>query len=402
MRNAIVVALSCSLWSTPACTDESSASPPGELVGLDAAAALDAESTANDVAFDVAEAAAAVECRVALRDGSACACTEIGQRPPTLYLLLDRSGSMGDKPAGSSRSKWSLVRSALLAADTGVLRRLGTRVSIAMGWFPSPASEDACNPGRHVLGPTWGGPSAYDALDAKLAAASPRGSTPTAASLRALLDRIPSLPPPVHVVLATDGAPTCGSGPCGADACTYNLEGDQLTFGGSCNDSFNCCDPANTTRGLGWKACVDLESTRAAAAALAAAGAKVFVLGVPGAVSQYGAVLDEIAIAGGAPREGEPKYYAAAEPTQEALAATLSSIAAKVIDTCDVRLDAPVEEPGITNVLLDGEAIPEDDGDGWRWTSPSTIALVGSACARIHAGTVTRIQVAVGCKTVTR
>lgn len=393
-KAALAVAVS---WFLIGCGNEPSPEP---LVADDAAvAAPDSSPATPDVAFDVNHDSQ-VDCRLAQKDGTVCACTEIGQRPPTLYLLLDRSGSMGENAPGATRSKWSLIRSALLDSTNGALRALGGRLTIAMTWFPSPSSEDACNPGRQVFGPLRGSPSVYDALEAKLQSAIPRGATPTAASLQAIAERIAAMPQPAYVLLATDGAPNCGTSTCTADACTYNIEGDQITFGGSCDATFNCCDPAKTARGLGWKACVDLDPTKAAAAKLAAAGNKVFVLGVPGTIDAYGRVLDEIAVAGGAPREGTPRYYAATEPTQEALAAALSSIAAKVVDTCTINLESPVDDPGVTNVLLDGEPIAETDG--WKWTSPSTIELTGGACDRIHAGKVARIQVVVGCKTVTR
>jgi len=380
-----------------ACSDRSASSQDDAGPSTSEAAVVE-----PDVAFDVVPADVSPrECRLAMQDGSVCACREIGQRPPTLYLLLDRSGSMADRPTGSARSKWSLVRSALLDREIGALRKLGTRISLAMAWFPSPSpSSDVCEPGKQAFGPVWGSDEAYDALDAKLASATPRGGTPTAASLRRVANVVAALPKPVNVLLATDGAPTCGSAPCGIDSCTYNLEHKSVGFI-SCDASTNCCDPAKTGD-LASRGCADVDASAAAAAALVSAGAKVFVLGVPGTIPEYTAALDALAIAGGTPRDGTPRYYAVTEPTQEALAGALSSIAAKVIDTCTVSLDAPVHDPGTTNVLLDGTLVESDPVDGWRWTSPSTIELAGAACARIHEGTVTRIQVIVGCRTVAR
>ncbi len=358
--------------------------------------AMDALPSEPDAAFDVVQDTR-VDCRVAQKDGMVCACTEVGQRPPTLYLLLDRSGSMGELAPSSTRSKWSLVRSALLDSKAGVLRKFGGRLTIAAAWFPSPSAEDACNAGKQLFGPVRGSPSAYDALEAKLASAIPRGSTPTAASLDAVAIALAAVPKPAYVLLATDGAPNCGVGPCGADGCTYNIERDQVTFSGACGAAFNCCDPSKTARGLGWKACVDLDASTRAAAAIAAAGHKVFVLGVPGTIAEYSRALDALAVAGGAPREGAPRFYAANEPTLESLSAALASIAGKVVDTCDIRLEAPVPDPGVTNVLLDGDAVTD-----WRWTSDSSIELLGAACDRIHAGTVASVQVVVGCRTVTK
>lgn len=376
------------------CSSEPTEALRGEDSGV--TLAVDALPTDPDAAFDVVHDTA-VDCRVAQKDGTVCACTEIGQRPPTLYLLLDRSGSMGENAPGSTRSKWALVRSALLDAKSGALRTLGGRLTVAAAWFPSPSSEDACNTGRQIFDPQRGSTPVYDALEAKLASAIPRGSTPTAASLEAVATALEKVPKPAYVLLATDGAPNCGVGPCGPEACTYNIEDDQVTFAAKCDATFNCCDPGKTSRGLGWKACVDLDATTEAAAAIVAAGHKVFVLGVPGTIAEYGKVLDEIAVAGGAPRDGAPRYYAANAPTQEALTEALRSIAGKVVDTCEVRLEGPVADPGVTNVLLDGEAVSD-----WRWTSTETIELTGPACDRVHAGKVASVQVVVGCRTVTK
>lgn len=356
----------------------------------------DAPLTDPDAAFDVAHDTR-IDCRIAQTDGTICSCTEVGQRPPTLYLLLDRSGSMNEAAPGSTRSKWSLVRSALLDKEKGALRQLGGRLSIAAAWFPSPSMSDECNAGKQFFGPLRGSSPTYDELDAKLTSAIPRGATPTAASLRAVEATIAAMPQPAYVLLATDGAPNCGTEMCDASACTYNIDGAMI-LAGKCDSSLNCCDPAKSTQGIGWKGCVDLNPTAKAAADIAAAGHKVFVLGVPGLNSAYERALDTIAIAGGAPRDGTPRYYAASEPTQESsLTAALTSIAGKVVDTCNIQLESPVTEPGITNVLLDNEAVTD-----WKWTSPSTIELTGPSCDRIHAGKVASVQVVVGCKTVTK
>jgi hypothetical protein len=285
-----------------------------------------------------------------------------------------------------------MIRDALVG-DNGVLRKLGSRIKIAVTWFPSPSSYDDCNSGREVVHPTIGGQAVYDDLQAKLASAVPRGATPTAAALQSVHTAIAKIKGPVHVLLATDGAPNCGTTTCTAAMCTYNVDNAAVPF---CDSSFNCCDPANMPTGMGWRACIDSAATAQAATALVGSGSKLFVVGVPGTTSAYQAHLNAIAEAGGAPNDGPTKYWA---PTDAAsLTAALSTIAARAIDSCEVRLDAPIADPGVTNVLLDGEVIASDM---WTWTSPSTIELQGAACDRVHAGTVTRVSVAVGCKTVT-
>lgn len=383
------------VWSLFGCGSGSDSAPEAMSPDSGTVGSLDAKLSDNDAAFDV-KSDGRVDCRVAERDGTVCACTEIGQRPPTLYLLLDRSGSMADPPPGATRSKWSLVRSALLDPSTGALRKLGGRLSIAMAWFPSPSSSEECNPGKQVFGPVRGSTAAYDELEAKLLSALPRGATPTAASLRAVEAVIATVPQPAYVLLATDGAPNCGAGPCDGERCTYNVEG-SATLAGKCDAALNCCDPGKNMQGIGWRGCIDLDPTKQAAANIARAGHKVFVLGVPGLIDAYSKTLEAVAVAGGAPRAGSPKYYAASEPTQEALTAALSAIAGQVVDTCDIRLETPVSNPGITNVLLDGDPVTD-----WKWTSEASIELIGPACERIHGGRVATVQVVVGCKTVTK
>lgn len=353
----------------------------GEDTGLSEAAPLDAP----------------IDCKIAAADGTICSCTEIGQDPPTLYLVLDRSGSMGEQAPGTTRTRWRMIREALVG-DTGILRKLGSRIKIAVTWFPSPSSDDVCNSGREVVHPTIGTPAAYDELYAKLASAIPRGATPTAATLGVVSEAIAKISGPVHVLLATDGAPNCGTKTCDLDSCTYNIEGAKIYAEAACDSTVNCCDPGKISSGLGWKACSDDEATADAAAAIGATGKKVFVLGIPGTIDAYRAHLDKIAEAGGTINEDGPtKYWA---PTDDAsLQTALSTIAARAIDSCEIRLEKAADDPGVTNVLLDGQAIP---ADGWKWTSSSTIELVGATCDRVKAGTVTRVSVAVGCKTVMR
>jgi hypothetical protein len=372
---------------------------PAPLVGGDGGPAQET-SVSVDQDTGLSEAApldAAIDCKIAAADGTICSCTEIGQDPPTLYLVLDRSGSMGEQAPGTTRTRWRMIREALVG-DTGILRKLGSRIKVAVTWFPSPSSDDVCNSGREVVHPTIGGQATYDALYAKLASAIPRGATPTAATLGVVSASIAKISGPVHVLLATDGAPNCGVKTCALDSCTYNIEGAKIYGESACDSTVNCCDPGMVSSGLGWKACSDDEATANAAAEIGATGRKVFVLGIPGTIDAYRAHLDRIAEAGGTINEDGPtKYWA---PTDDAsLQTALSSIAAHAIDSCEIRLEKPADDPGVTNVLLDGQAIP---ADAWQWTSPSTIELVGATCDRVKAGTVTRVSVAVGCKTVMR
>jgi len=336
--------------------------------------------------------------------GGVCSCKEIGQRPTSLYLVLDRSGSMSAPVLPGTLSAWNVVRRALLAPTDGVLRKLGSRISIGAARFPGPGatSDSPCVAGTELFKSRLGGPTAYDVLFSTLEAEIPTGGTPTAATLKALAPTLKALPSPAFVLLATDGGPNCGNTPCAIDRCIPNLE--HATFpGGACDDTTNCCDPTKPPFGT-YRSCLDTENTKNAVLDLVASGVKVFVLGVPNdVIDTYTSELDALAVAGGMPQEGTTtKYYSARDAAE--LTTALSAIAAKVIDSCVIPLTSPVDDPGITNVLLDGDLIPQDPVDGWSWTdgTHAAVRLNGKSCARVSAGGVANVKVAVGCKTITK
>ena len=394
-RGALLVALVGSLALSCSSSDHAPRIFDPNLFDAPIADASDGGATGFDVVTDAGQ----LNCAQDLEAG-ACACTEIGAHPPTLYLLLDHSGSMNDKVAPATVSKWNQIRSALLDASSGVLRSLGSRVAVGSAFFPANGSGIGCTPGAEIFPVTVGSTVAYDQLATVLGGAPPDGSTPTAASIAAIKAKLLALPKPVYLLLATDGAPNCGDGTCTADRCQFDIEHDKLSDGTECAPPINCCDPAQV-KGTTWKACLDSEETRVAIETLLAAGIPTFVLGTPGLAPEYGADLDELAIAGGtAQPAGGPRYYAASDtPTLEA---ALAAIAGKVVDSCTINLDAPVTDRGITNVLLDGVPVAQDPIDGWSWIDDSHIGLHGAACAKITAGKVSNVKVAVGCKTITR
>ncbi len=355
--------------------------------------------------FDAPSVDVSINCSAGPEAG-VCACSEIGQKPTSLYVVLDRSGSMLARDGGSD-TRWDVTTLALLHAKQGVLRKLGSRVTVGLALFPDTGpSADGCRAGAEFLPPTVGSVATYDKIVEILRYAAPSvGATPTAPTLTALASKLKALPQPAFVLLATDGAPNCGTASCSIDRCTYNIERAPLDGGRFCDDKINCCDPMQVSGGMGWGACIDADATRVAVADLASAGIKTFVFGVPG-VGPYSADLDALARAGGTAREdakpGEALYYAASATTQAAFVAALSAVAAKVVDTCTITLESVPSDPGITNVLVDGVLIPQDPVDGWAWTAEGKVELRGATCAKVRAGDVVRVQVAVGCKTVTK
>jgi hypothetical protein len=368
-----------------------------DVTPVDAATDIGTRIDATDTSppFDVGtDTGATINCGVG--DAGLCACKEIKQRGTTFYIVLDRSSSMSEIVEPATESKWVLIRRALFDRTSGVLRPLEARIAVGLSVFPGEDGLSAgCSVGRELTSLTEGGEYTYNKMEAILNAEKPSGATPTAATLKALAETITTLPKPIYVLLATDGGPNCGEGPCDAAHCTYNIDG--RSFGTTkCDPTNNCCDPAVGVGGAGARACLDADATLGAIGALSKAGVKTFVLGIAGA-APYAADLDRFAVAG-----GTDHYFPADDPTQEAFAAALSSIAAKILDRCVITLDPAPTDPGVTNVIANGVVVPQDATDGWTWRDDATIELHGTTCDDVKSGKTTSLKVAVGCKTVVR
>ena len=320
--------------------------------------------------------------------------TQIHKDPPNLYFVLDTSGSMGT-PVGIS-TRYSLVR----ASTVNLVQSLGGLINVGAALFPRGVTQtDPCHVGGEVLPVTPG-----DVLDlvgfSKLINVTPFGGTPTAATLSALYPTLTKLPGRTIVVLATDGGPNCNAAAkCGADECMDNIES-------SCFQNV-CCSPKGpnccaATVDQGPLDCVDRQASVDAVSKLAAAGVRVYVVGIPGSET-YGAVLDQMALASGAPQIAPPFYYKV--EYYSSLTGTLGSIAALSV-SCEFDLAVPPPDPSLVNVYLDDDVLLQDLADGWVWKAATaqapkqTIELRGAACQRLKIGKVKQVQIAAGCPTM--
>ena len=324
------------------------------------------------------------------RDQNVCSCTEVALlgTPPNMYFVLDRSGSMDDN------GKWNTIRGVVAS----VVTKLGPRIAVGAAAYPK-WNGNACDPGTEVFSVRQGDTAAPNAKLSKTASAMlgslpqvASGGTPTAATLRALTPKLAALGPHTFVILATDGGPNCNSKlNCTSASCIANIESQQP----QCTPSSpSCCVPQKA----GNEGCLDADDTVAAVTALKALGVPVYVIGVPGS-GPYGALLDQLAVAGGTARAGTPSYYRVDSTDTAAFASSITKVAAKITATCTFPLTSNPVEPGRVNVYLDGVVLPQDPVDGWTLTS-GTVTLVGAACDRVLSGAVLNVRVIEGCPTV--
>ncbi len=309
---------------------------------------------------------------------------------PNLYFVIDASGSMAE-PAPKGGNRYDAVRIAIV----DLVRNLGPLAKVGAAVLPKKGGGAECVAGEEVFPVTQGDPITGTGTDGpttnglRLATiTSPEGGTPVSATLEGLAPTLLGLSGETYVVIATDGGPNCNEmAMCDASGCMLNIEGHPL-----CDPSTNCCAP----NGVGGPShCVDQAATVAAIDKLVAGGLHVVTLGIPGSET-YAAVLDAMAVAGGLPRSGSPKYYRVDQ--LEEIGPVLAEIA-KVAVTCEFTLADPPQEQGFTNVYLDGHVLPYGLPDGWIWEPPSTVRLVGATCDRVQAGQVVSLQIVSGCPT---
>jgi hypothetical protein len=236
----------------------------------------------------------------------------------------------------------------------------------------------------------------------RLSNVTPGGATPIAAALETLKETLPELEGDTALILATDGAPNCNDAlSCDADACIPNIEALRFDSGDgvvTCDDAFNCCDPALVGPGAGGN-CVDARRTESLLAELLEAGVETYVVGLPGSEPSQG-VLDGFALAGGTERSEATAYFPVGD-SQE-LSDVLLDIGLAVTTDCELTLELRPPDADRVNVYFDAEPVPFDAEDGWHWQDENTIVLEGAACEQLETGDVFGIEVLAGCSTIVR
>ena len=332
-------------------------------------------------------------------------------RKPTLYFVLDTSGSMSERVVTGSQTKLGAAQAALRS----VVEELGHRISYGLATFPGPQLSDddreqqdidwGCEPGQEVVPIQAGdertclnrparGP-VYAAFNQVLGRLSPEGKTPLAPTLDEIAPSLLRREGQTTIILLTDGHPNCGrDAQCDADECP--LSGLYL----ECNEDFNCCsdedasdivlDPSSY--------CIDGPDSVEQIEDLRAAGIDTYVIGLLGD-TDFDDVMNELAVAGGHPRSSKRAYYDV--KSLDELTDVVQSIGFQVTHTCNIELSDRPPEANTLNVYFDAEVIPYGEDDGWT-LKDEIVTLHGDACDELRSGDVLQVKLISGCETIIR
>ncbi len=276
---------------------------------------------------------------------SSCATQEltlsVALAPPSLMLVVDRSGSMYDR--------WPEAIDAVEA----LVDEVGRTMRLGLALYPA---ASGCGVDIEPQVPI--GPAADVAILEVLRVAGTGGSTPMGRAMSAVASYLERSPQPgaVNVLLVADGKPS--------DTCLEDCAGCD------CVDSDSCSICADLI------ACTQLEVSKHVVE-LASMDVRTWVIGYEGG---FGATdfLASLAEAGGTAGEGTSPFFDAGDGS--ALGQILLDIAGSV-ETCTADVIEPAGY-GYPVVTVDGVTVPRDPSRtrGWDWLDSDTIRLYGEAC----------------------
>ena len=262
---------------------------------------------------------------------------------PTLVLLVDQSGSMTSNFAGQER--WDAIYETLMDPTDGVVTTLGSQVRFGLTLYTSEnGNEGGECPLLTGVEPALDN---FEAIDGVFAPANPGDETPTGESLAAVAEQLAAFQAdgPKGIVLATDGEP-------------------------------DTCEQPNPQEG-------QPESLAAAELAFSL-GITTYIISVGDDVGADH--LQEMANVGvgKAPDDAMPApYYQALDAMQ--LVDAFEEIIGNFV-SCELLIEGEVdlEQACEGTVLLDGVEL--ECGVDWDITSPTTLELMGAACATLQDG----------------
>jgi hypothetical protein len=206
------------------------------------------------------------------------------------------------------------------------------------------------------------GPNSTSAIRTSLASSSASGYTPTYGALRDAQTALAAMtdPNPELIILATDGLPNCGC-----------VDG----FGQYCTQNPTCPSPCRMADGSPDPGDAENMITK-----LHDAGIFTYVIGI--AFPESEARLTDFAVRG-----GTGHYYPAQSGVE--LEQALATVGNRIV-SCTLELSSPPQDPSLTNILLDGVALPRDTTheSGWDFVGGDKgVVIYGSYCDKLQTGT---------------
>ena len=283
---------------------------------------------------------------------------KVAPTTPTVVLVIDQSGSMTDKnfpddgqPPVANRTRWAVLKRALLDPTNGVLKRLEGQVRFGTILYgnASPYAAPQCPDLTKIMPPRLNN---YAAINASYGPANTIPNTPTAESIVAATADLRAFtePGPKYIILATDGDP---------DRCGAQDDHGAVSKQGSVN------------------------------AVVAARNAQIgtYVIAVGDEASRDH--LNDLAYRGQGitpTDQARPLYL---QPTDQAALETAFLNLINGVRTCDFTLNGKID-PGLANrgsVTLDGNAVPFNGTNGWTVDATGTkLTLHGTPCTTIKTG----------------
>jgi len=329
-----------------------------------------------------------------------------------MMLVVDKSGSMLDKPSGFAENKWISLGGALQTALSDVAEQMN------FGLILYPYDPDASGAQEGVTCNVEDGPTAVNVpvgdgvrtvpqIVRIVQDTTPSGGTPTAAALRAALNYYSTgagstLAGDKYVLLATDGGPNCNdlNTACqnDPDLCTVNLDSKNPDSPVKCN-MVNCCIRNGSVYA---EQCLDHMEVIDAIRQLKTAGVTTYVVGIPG-TEAYASYLDQFAEASGQLNpEAPPKYYSVdAAGGVEGLADVFKGIVTQLVHSCDIPLKEPPTDVNRVRVAIDCQVEdPTTATGGWEIDTsmePNRLILKGETCANVQTNGATRVDLYYGC-----
>ncbi len=311
-----------------------------------------------------------------------------------IVFLIDRSGSMdfgidGKMKSGSNPSRWNQLADALAP----VLSNIEGTVQLGAVVFPAPFDEGSGDPTAacQVASTADVQPALFNAkaISNLFTSTKPKGGTPTAAAVTTAASILTSTDTRAvtrFMVLATDGAPNCA--PDGKNAktcvCTGGMQSD-------------CSDPMNQ---FGVYSCLDGANTvKAISDAFVTQKVPTFVIGIGEQERpEFTDALDQMAVAGGRPRDTAPHFYKVL--VQQDLTDAFTQIQASITQCTFVTPSKP-DNPDAISIVVNGVTIQNDPAhmNGWDYVNKNfgEIQLYGSACDLAKA-MMTTVTATVDCK----